>query len=726
MAVPTFNAFAAPDGIGLGIHAIGEDWDESSWDSEDADSWDEESRMSRERKRRKKQEEQAEEEEGEGEEEQESEESAKPQKRPVGRPKKNRDKDEVSESGSKAGKGVKAKKKPVKGKSVDEDEEIPSEADTLKGKKKGSKGKSEGATGKKEPAKKKRTSVADGTSTPGESPAPGDKKPDITSSPATLAAVEAATSSSLANQTRVQAAAAAASATTLEPQRPFYCTELLETPGRPGHIIVNVPIPPSGAGPRPPPGPLIGLDGKPFVGPPPLKPTATFATIIHRALLYLPRGRGTLGEVCNWVAGEWEWFRLNVDAGWQNSIRHNLSLNKAFLKVPRIPEDDPESKGSVWIIDPHEGPAFEEKQRRDAMKNVGKDKNPDLKRARDQIKTEERARKQRDLAVEAAQARAAAVAHANAQRAKAQAQGQAQAKPTPAGQPVQRVAPRPAPVQARAHAARPNGAPSSKGQLPPKTKVAVSIQTLTPAIRSKSVIDTTDAAGNLLPFACDGITLVLDPGTFGHLTSDIIDKLTLLGATAAVDVLSAWVMNRKKNQAARAAAQQAKSSPVGSKPTVKPAANGHRPPTSVSPASQPPALQPKEIKKPAPAGASPAPKPKALPGPAPPGASLTKVISMIAEVANAKGDVNTVGPNAGALLRYIRVVGVDIDLKVAEKIWATGEVPPLPIKKAAPSVAPGKGGGQGTSAAAVAGAVKRKAEDAIGEEASKKAKVDAK
>ncbi|ORX36336.1 hypothetical protein BD324DRAFT_609010 [Kockovaella imperatae] len=862
---PTFNAFAAPDGYGLGIGiSNGDDWDDS-WDSdEDADSWDEESRQSRERRRRKKQQEAHEEEndeddddeedeqeeeeedddddgEDEGEEEAEGEDeggddggenriekSAKPAKRPVGRPKKVKsDKapggaaaaaaaTEEDETDGKAGKGGKASKKPVKAKAAPDDEDVEAASETgdpspaKSKKKKGGKAKTEdesGPTKKKEQGKKKRASIAEASATPAEPPAPveGETKPEVPAGPTTLAAAEAAvvpTSTATAAQNKIQAAAGAASATSAEIPRPFFCTELNETPGRPGHIIVNVPIPPSGAGPRPPPGPLIGLDGKPFIGPPPLKPTATFATIIHRALLYLPRGRGTLGEVCNWVAGEWEWFRLNVDAGWQNSIRHNLSLNKAFLKVPRIPEDDPESKGSVWIIDPHEGPAFEEKQRRDAMKNVGKDKNPDLKRERDRIKTEERARKQRDLAVEAAQARAAAVAHANAQRAKAQAQGQA-AKPASAvtaaaaattsgntggsaastptastsnatSNAAQRPVPRPAqpaqPVQARAHAAKPNGAPSSKGQLPPKTKVAVSIQALTPAIRAKSVIDTTDAAGNLLPFACDGVTLVLDPGTFGHLTSDIIDKLTLLGATAAVDVLSAWVMNRKKNQAARAAAQQANKANLNASTTTATTgkgaltaaaktgttpANGHRPGSTASSASSAAPLQPKE----GPKKVIPGPT-KPLPGPAPPGASLTKVISMIAEVANAKGDVNTVGPNAGALLRYIRVVGVDIDLKVAEKIWATGEVPPLPPKKppgvagaAGTTARPGAGGNGGkpgmsstttttttsaganasaASSAATGGstgaagvAIKRKADD-VTEDTSKKQKVDAK
>ncbi|XAO26888.1 hypothetical protein I312_105729 [Cryptococcus bacillisporus CA1280] len=527
-------------------------------------------------------------------------------------------------------------------------------------------------------------------------------------------------------QTSVPRTTPSSAGTTPQPTQPFFCTELKETAGRPGHIIVNVPIPPSGAGPRPPPGPILGLDGKPFIGPPPLKPTSTFATIIHKALSCLPRGRGTLGEVCNWVAGEWEWFRLNVDSGWQNSIRHNLSLNKAFLKVPRIPEDDPESKGSVWIIDPQEGPLFEEKQRRDAMKSASKDKNAESRREKERIRAEERAKKQREAAIEAARnphAHPSYVHHPHPTMARAMppmATARAIARP-----PATVAHPHPQPSTTQPTPSQPTSA-NIKGVLQPKAKITVVMQPITPALRAKSVIANADSNGNPLPFVCDGTTLVLDQSTFGHLTSDILDKLTLLGAAGAVDVLSAWVINKNKMQASKAA-QQAKTGATGTTttssaaPGVAGAKNGvvngavrptngvqpARPQTHVPPKPNTippvrPVVPPKPAATPtAPvatattASANPTPSttpavkpassnaPKSLPGPAPPGTSLTKVIGMIAAVANAKGDVNTVGPNASALLRYIRVVGVEIDLRVAERIWATGVVPPLPVKKVA-------------------------------------------
>lgn len=39
-----------------------------------------------------------------------------------------------------------------------------------------------------------------------------------------------------------------------------------------------------------------------------------------------------------------------ADKGWQNSTRHNVSLNYQFIKVPRSQEEA--GKGSFWKIDP--------------------------------------------------------------------------------------------------------------------------------------------------------------------------------------------------------------------------------------------------------------------------------------------------------------------------------------------------------------------------------------
>ncbi|KAL9083751.1 MAG: hypothetical protein Q9159_005590 [Coniocarpon cinnabarinum] len=79
------------------------------------------------------------------------------------------------------------------------------------------------------------------------------------------------------------------------------------------------------------------------------KPSYSYAQLIGMAILRAPDRKTTLSQIYKWISDTFSFYRTGqAGAGWQNSIRHNLSLNKSFVKKER-PKEDP-GKGNYWAI----------------------------------------------------------------------------------------------------------------------------------------------------------------------------------------------------------------------------------------------------------------------------------------------------------------------------------------------------------------------------------------
>ncbi|XP_054085850.1 forkhead box protein I1c-like [Zeugodacus cucurbitae] len=80
-----------------------------------------------------------------------------------------------------------------------------------------------------------------------------------------------------------------------------------------------------------------------------IRPNYTYSALVTMAIRSSPEQKLTLSSIQQWIMDNFPYYRKD-QRGWQCQIRHTLTTNSCFVKIPR-PLCDP-GRGNYWAINP--------------------------------------------------------------------------------------------------------------------------------------------------------------------------------------------------------------------------------------------------------------------------------------------------------------------------------------------------------------------------------------